>query len=45
MSWLRLPSGGALLATAGPEGCKLWVKSGHLRLLAPLPAAAMKEFG
>ena len=29
-SWLRLPSGSTLRAAAGPEGCRLWVKSGHL---------------
>ena len=29
-SWLRLPCGGALDATAGPDGCRLWVKTGHL---------------
>lgn len=30
-SWLRSPIGGALQATAGPNGCKAWVKTGHLR--------------
>ncbi len=29
-SWLRLPAGSALRAVAGPQGCRLWVKSGHL---------------
>jgi hypothetical protein len=29
-SWLRLPVGSALAAKAGPEGCKVWVKTGHL---------------
>lgn len=29
-SWLRLPVGAALLAEAGPAGCRLWVKAGHL---------------
>ncbi len=29
-SWLRLPPGMALNATAGPEGARLWVKSDHL---------------
>ena len=29
-SWLRLPAGSTLVAKAGPEGCKLWVKTGHL---------------
>jgi hypothetical protein len=30
-SWLRLPPGAALRATAGAAGCKAWVKTGHLR--------------
>ncbi|MFP7673565.1 cupin domain-containing protein [Marivita sp. S0852] len=30
-SWLRLPDGTALTATAGPEGATLWLKTGHLR--------------
>jgi len=29
-SWLRLPAGGTLEAKAGPGGCKVWVKTGHL---------------
>ena len=29
-SWLRLPPGSILRAEAGPEGCRLWVKSGHV---------------
>jgi anti-sigma factor ChrR (cupin superfamily) len=29
-SWLRLPPGAALRATAGPDGCRVWVKTGHL---------------
>jgi hypothetical protein len=29
-SWLRLPAGSILQAAAGPQGCRLWVKSGHL---------------
>jgi hypothetical protein len=29
-SWLRLPAGGRLDAVAGPEGARLWVKTGHL---------------
>jgi hypothetical protein len=28
--WLRLPAGARLHAEAGPEGARLWVKSGHL---------------
>jgi ChrR Cupin-like domain len=30
-SWLRLPPQGRLNATAGRDGCALWVKTGHLR--------------
>lgn len=30
-SWLRLPPDSRSAATAGPEGARLWVKSGHLR--------------
>ena len=30
-SWLRLPAGASLDATAGPAGCEVWVKTGHLR--------------
>jgi anti-sigma factor ChrR (cupin superfamily) len=29
-SWLRLPAGSTLQAEAGPEGCKVWIKTGHL---------------
>src|SRR5947209_15522638 len=29
-SWLRLPAESTLQAVAGPQGCRLWVKSGHL---------------
>jgi anti-sigma factor ChrR (cupin superfamily) len=30
MSWLRLPTGSALEATAGPDGCTVWLKAHHL---------------
>lgn len=30
-SWLRLPPGSRLTAEAGPQGCRLWCKTGHLR--------------
>jgi anti-sigma factor ChrR (cupin superfamily) len=30
LSWLRLPTGSTLQAKAGPEGCRAWVKTGHL---------------
>ena len=29
-SWLRLPSGAVFAGVAGPAGCRVWVKSGHL---------------
>ncbi|WP_248304532.1 hypothetical protein [Breoghania sp. L-A4] len=28
--WLRLPEGETLSLTAGPEGAKIWMKTGHL---------------
>jgi ChrR Cupin-like domain len=30
-SWLRIPCGGQINATAGPGGAKVWVKTRHLR--------------
>lgn len=36
-SWLRLPAGSPLTARAGAEGCRLWLKEGHLK---QPPAAA-----
>lgn len=38
-SWLRLPCGATLDATAGRDGASLWVKTGHLRHIAAPPAA------
>ena len=35
-SWLRLPCGSALRATAGPQGSTVWVKTGHLRRIQGL---------
>lgn len=29
--WLRVPVGGQCVATAGVEGTRVWIKSGHLR--------------
>jgi hypothetical protein len=40
LSWLRLPAGGRLQATARQGGCKVWVKSGHLAREPRLPTAA-----
>jgi anti-sigma factor ChrR (cupin superfamily) len=30
LSWLRLPAGSVLQATAGPQGNRIWIKTGHL---------------
>ncbi len=30
-SWLRMPVGTSIKATTGPEGAKVWIKTGHLR--------------
>lgn len=38
-SWLRLPIGAILDAAAGPAGCRLWVKEGHLRFADAAPPA------
>jgi hypothetical protein len=39
-SWLRLPIGAPLEARSGPQGCRVWVKEGHLRYArAPVVAA------
>jgi hypothetical protein len=40
LSWLRLPVGAMLQATAGRGGCRLWVKSGHLARGPRSPTAA-----
>jgi ChrR Cupin-like domain len=40
-SWLRLPAGARLRATAGQGGCTLWVKSDHLARKPRLPAQAV----
>lgn len=37
-AWLRLPDGQALSAVAGPDGAKVWIKTGHLVHAKP-PAA------
>jgi anti-sigma factor ChrR (cupin superfamily) len=38
-SWLRLPAGATLSAEAGPNGCRVWMKSGHLVGAQPAPVA------
>lgn len=40
-SWLRLPPSSRLHAAAGRDGCKLWVKTGHLAGNPRLPTAEM----
>ena len=37
-SWLRLPVGEKLIATAGIKGARVWIKTGHLRI-SPTPPA------
>jgi len=32
-SWLRLPPGAVFDGVAGPSGCRVWVKSGHLAVI------------
>ncbi len=39
-SWLRLPAGGTLKARAGAEGCRVWVKSEHLKKPPAAPTIA-----
>lgn len=39
LSWLRLPTGAVLNAKAGPEGCTVWVKTGHLLRIHGMDAA------
>lgn len=34
-SWLRLPDGQPLIAVAGRDGAKVWIKTGHLRYAKP----------
>lgn len=41
-SWLRLPCGSTLCATAGPAGCEVWIKTGHLRRVMGVRQIAAK---
>jgi len=34
-SWLRAPIGDEVSVMAGPEGAKVWIKTGHLRFVGP----------
>lgn len=38
-SWLRLPIGTQFSATAGSDGCRIWIKSGHLANPPAAPSA------
>lgn len=38
LSWLRLPDGKVLRAKTGTQGCKLWIKTGHLAHAQTAPA-------
>jgi hypothetical protein len=38
-SWLRLPAEAALHAKAGADGCRVWIKSGHLANVAKFSAS------
>jgi hypothetical protein len=36
LSWMRLPKGDHLVATAGTDGASVWIKTGHLgRITTP----------
>lgn len=39
-SWLRLPAGARLEAVAGPQGARVWVKTGHLADQQASPSVA-----
>ena len=36
-SWLRMPPGATFAGVAGPEGCRVWAKSGHLATIRTCP--------
>ena len=40
-SWLRLPCGALLRAKAGADGCRVWLKEGHLLHAQETPAARL----
>jgi len=37
-SWLRIPDGGTVSLKAGPNGVRIWMKTGHLRHVAAPPS-------
>ncbi len=44
-SWLRVPDGARITAKAGPEGARVWVKTGHLRTITIPEQAANADQG
>ncbi len=40
-SWMRVPVGGSFAACAGPDGARVWIKTGGVRFTEP-PTAAKK---
>jgi hypothetical protein len=43
MSWLRLPPGARLTASAGAQGARVWMKRRHLRFVRASPSAPARE--
>ncbi|MGD9618281.1 MAG: cupin domain-containing protein [Alphaproteobacteria bacterium] len=41
LSWLRLPTGSVLQAKAGPDGCRIWIKTGHLLTIQGISRARL----
>jgi anti-sigma factor ChrR (cupin superfamily) len=41
-SWLRLPPGSGMRAQAGPQGCRVWIKTGHLAVRSETRVEACK---
>jgi anti-sigma factor ChrR (cupin superfamily) len=39
-SWLRLPAGSVAQAAAGAQGCRVWIKTGHLARAQHTPVVA-----
>ena len=39
LSWLRLPADAMLTARSGANGCKVWIKTGHLARLQTAPGS------
>jgi hypothetical protein len=39
-SWLRLPARSVVRAQAGPQGCRVWIKRGHLARAQHIPTGA-----